>query len=221
MIGFIKKLFSGIISFLSGLIGDTKPQENKLPASSASKPSKPANNGNKRKRNGYFMELDETEEKQSANGNQSVKASVSDAAKNVAEVTKASVSDAAKTVKSAVADQSTATKSAKPAADKASATKTAKPATANKSDAKPEPIKTQSVSLPDKSLKVEMVQTDKGIKEEVKAEPAKSNKSNGQASAEKTFAPKYLMPSNSNSRRRPGPSMSNFLNMARQVKTPG
>ncbi|MBW4557208.1 MAG: hypothetical protein KME59_14915 [Trichormus sp. ATA11-4-KO1] len=40
---------------------------------------------------------------------------------------------------------------------------------------------------------------------------------------ETTFAPKYLAPSatGSNGRRRPGANMSTYLDMARQVKTPG
>ncbi|HEY9636283.1 MAG TPA: hypothetical protein V6D14_22955 [Coleofasciculaceae cyanobacterium] len=37
---------------------------------------------------------------------------------------------------------------------------------------------------------------------------------------EGTFAPNYLLPRASNSRRRPGPSMDMFRDMARQVKTP-
>jgi hypothetical protein len=41
--------------------------------------------------------------------------------------------------------------------------------------------------------------------------------------AETTFAPKYLAPSatSSNGRRRPGANMTSFLEMARNVKTPG
>ena len=35
-----------------------------------------------------------------------------------------------------------------------------------------------------------------------------------------TFAPNYLMPTPTNSRRRPGPNMDMFRDMARQVKTP-
>ena len=41
-----------------------------------------------------------------------------------------------------------------------------------------------------------------------------------EAQGESTFAPKYLMPTPTNSRRRPGPSMNMFRDMARQVKTP-
>ena len=38
--------------------------------------------------------------------------------------------------------------------------------------------------------------------------------------AEPTFAPNYLLSTTSSSRRRPGPSMDIFRDMARQVKTP-
>ncbi|MBR8835711.1 MAG: hypothetical protein DSM106950_17265 [Stigonema ocellatum SAG 48.90 = DSM 106950] len=67
--------------------------------------------------------------------------------------------------------------------------------------------------------KVELVQTAKGVK----AEPAKKAKaSTPEQPQETTFAPKYLIPTNSNgTRRRPGANMSSFLDMARQVKTPG
>jgi hypothetical protein len=64
------------------------------------------------------------------------------------------------------------------------------------------------------------VQTAEGVK----AEPAKSKKASAASAntpAETTFAPKYLAPSAStNGRRRPGPNMNTFLDMARQVKTP-
>jgi hypothetical protein len=49
-----------------------------------------------------------------------------------------------------------------------------------------------------------------------KAEPAKAP-----VPTETTFAPKYLVPSSSNGRRRPGANMNAYLDMARQVKTPG
>ncbi|MEA5616776.1 hypothetical protein VB711_02830 [Cronbergia sp. UHCC 0137] len=51
-----------------------------------------------------------------------------------------------------------------------------------------------------------------------KPEPAKVS-----PKTEATFAPKYLSPSvtTSNGRRRPGANMDIYLDMARQVKTPG
>jgi hypothetical protein len=49
-----------------------------------------------------------------------------------------------------------------------------------------------------------------------KAEPAKPA-----VPTETTFAPKYLAPTATNVRRRPGANMNVFLDMASQVKTPG
>ncbi|HEY9609434.1 hypothetical protein, partial [Allocoleopsis sp.] len=48
--------------------------------------------------------------------------------------------------------------------------------------------------------------------------PATNGKVAPQAAS--TFAPNYLMPTPTNSRRRPGPNMEMFRDMARQVKTP-
>ncbi len=46
-----------------------------------------------------------------------------------------------------------------------------------------------------------------------------SNKSNG-SRAEQTFATDNLMPTITNSRRRPGPSLNKFKEMASKAKTP-
>jgi len=51
--------------------------------------------------------------------------------------------------------------------------------------------------------------------------PAPSTNGKVEPQAELTFAPNYLMPTASQSRRRPGPSLDMFRDMARQVKTPG
>jgi len=95
----------------------------------------------------------------------------------------------------------------------------AKPAKAESTAAKP--AKAEPAQSPEPAAspasRVELVQTAEGVKA-VPAKPVTSN--NGQA-AETTFAPKYLTPTNSNARRRPGPNMNPFLDMARQVKTPG
>jgi hypothetical protein len=89
--------------------------------------------------------------------------------------------------------------------------------------AKAQPAKTpEPAAAASAASKVELVQTAKGVKAEpVKSKPAPAASTNGQNQTETTFAPKYLVPSSSNSRRRPGPNMNPFLDMARQVKTPG
>ncbi|AFZ60906.1 hypothetical protein H6G54_22760 [Anabaena cylindrica FACHB-243] len=84
---------------------------------------------------------------------------------------------------------------AKPVATKAKA----EPAKATA--AKPEAVATKAKAEPAKAPAV-------------KPEPAK-------VPDETTFAPKYLVPSSSNGRRRPGANMNTYLDMARQVKTPG
>lgn len=58
------------------------------------------------------------------------------------------------------------------------------------------------------------------VKIEAQPNPPATAASNGKVEAQNdmTFAPKYLMPSASSSRRRPGPSMDMFRDMARQVK---
>ncbi|HEY9605701.1 MAG TPA: hypothetical protein V6C85_29115 [Allocoleopsis sp.] len=105
---------------------------------------------------------------------------------------------------------------------------TAAPAKAEAAEAKtPEPAKaavaTASASQPTKE-----VPTGDNGKVTVAAQPnppAPANvvASNGKvdAPAEQTFAPKYLTPTATSSRRRPGPSLDMFRDMARQVKTPG
>lgn len=58
-------------------------------------------------------------------------------------------------------------------------------------------------------------------KVKIEAQPNPPAETNGKASDQVTFAPNYLMPTTSSSRRRPGPNMNTFLDMARQAKTPG
>lgn len=95
--------------------------------------------------------------------------------------------------------------------------------------AKVEPVKSEK-SEPAKKAKVE--KKSKKEKEPVasvpanNAEPAKipaaaatNGKAPSQAEPNRTFAPNNLMPTPTGSRRSPGPSMNNFREMARQVKT--
>ncbi|BAZ52566.1 hypothetical protein NIES4103_52300 [Nostoc sp. NIES-4103] len=75
-----------------------------------------------------------------------------------------------------------------------------------------------------KPADVQLVQTAEGLKVEpgknAKAAAAKAVK---EEPKETTFAPTYLAPTanGSNGRRRPGANMSAYLELARQVKTPG
>jgi DNA polymerase III gamma/tau subunit len=198
MIGVIKKLFSGILSFLFGLFGGKK-SEGKLPA----------NNTKSRKSKGYFLELDESEEQSPANGSNPAKAVAAKTSQVVAAASAKAEKTAAKT--SQVVGALTPDK-----AEKTEPAKTSQPAAAAPAKAE----KTEAANNNQPAPKVELVQTAEGVK----AEPSKPAKApaastNGQATTETTFAPKYLNPANSsNGRRRPGPNMNTFLDMARQVK---
>ena len=200
MIGFIKKLFSGILSFLVGLFAGKK-SESKLAASSAK--------GKKSK--GYFMELNE-DQQQPVNGIQPVKAELNKAV----DKTKELVAAATKSVGSEPAKAK-----AEPAKAKAEPAKAkTEPVKASVATANNQPAKTEATAN-NPAAKVELVQTAEGVKAEP-AKPTKASAASAKTQTETTFAPKYLAPSAStNGRRRPGPNMNTFLDMARQVKTPG
>jgi hypothetical protein len=187
MIGFIKKLFSGLLSFLFGLLAGKKSEE-KLAASSTKS----------RKSKGFFLELNESEEQQPPD-NQTTKAEPAKKTELVG-ATKSALAAVAKSVKS---DTSANNQPAK--AEASANNRPAKAKADNSANNQPE-------------NKVELVQTAQGVR------PAKASAAsvNNQTPTETTFAPKYLTPSaSSNGRRRPGPNMNSFLDMARQVKTPG
>ncbi|MBZ8179802.1 hypothetical protein [Oscillatoria salina] len=140
MFGFIKNIFSGIINFITGIFGG--------------------------KKEGFFLELDESQNGQSTNPKKAEKPK----------------SQPAKT-------------------EAAQSEKKSEPA--KQEQKKPEPVKAQTAKPEPK-----------------KPQPAaaKANK-NGKVESpeETTFAPQYLAPTPSRSRRRPGPSLNMFKDMARQV----
>lgn len=225
--GLIKKLLSGILSFFVGLLRGNKAEPDKLNPASAKATNKP------KKRSGYFMELDESED----NGNLLTKIDPAAVVKQVQQTASTVTKQAKETVSTATgkvqetANAATgkaketafaATGKAKETVDAASTqvketTKSAAPLAATKSA--PETNKIAEPATQPKS-KVELVQTAEGLKAEpIKNEPSVVA-SNGQK-ADTTFAPKYLNPATaSNSRRRPGANMTSFLDMAKQVKSP-
>ena len=177
---FIKKLISGILGFITGL----------LPG--------------KKKSNGYFLELDEAKD---------AAKEVASNAKKVAEtVAETVVSNAKKVTATVTSEAPEAPEASKPASLNGTKTAAAKGKAKEKSAKNPKPAD------------VTLVQTAEGLKVEpgknAKAAAAKVLK---EEPKETTFAPKYLAPSatSSNGRRRPGANMSAYLDMARQVKTPG
>lgn len=99
----------------------------------------------------------------------------------------------------------------KPAAEPSNGTK-AKAVEAPKPEPSPTPVK---------AAKKEASQNGKTATPEPIPAPVASTKP--AIPTETTFAPKYLIPSasGSNGRRRPGANMNTYLDMARQVKTPG
>ncbi len=198
MIGGFKKLLAGILSFFVGLFAGKKAQ--------ADKPNLPPTSAKPKKRSGYFMELDESEDAKFLTEPVA-------AAKQAVETTKNATVEAANKVVETV-------KTSEPvAAAKQAVKRTKSPETAVKGNTKT--VKTAE-PVAAKQSKVELVQTAEGLK----AEPAKPStpvaaSTNGQNKTETTFAPKYLNPAaSSNSRRRPGANMTNFLDMANQVKNP-
>lgn len=192
MFGSIKKILSGIVSFFLGLFSNKKSLEGK--------PNKP------RKGNGYFLELEETE----------VPKELKAAAKSIASATNEVKAKASELVTAATTKESESNAKAEPAkAEKVKTVDAAAPAKAEMAKAEA-PTKKQPPKV-----EVELVQTAEGVKAQA-VKPTKPVKavadSNGKDAS--TFAPNYLMPSASNSRRRPGANMNSFLDMARQVKTP-
>ena len=149
------------------------------------------------KKSGYYLELKEDAE------------AALDEAKSAASNAKKAVESAASNTKKAVESAASNTqKAAQTVTESVPAVSNGKKSAAATAKAKP--------------AEVELVQTAKGVK----AQPAKKSKASAasvtpEQPKETTFAPKYLVPTNSNGRRRPGANMSSFLDMARQVKTPG
>ena len=87
--------------------------------------------------------------------------------------------------------------------------------------AKAEPPKAEAPAPAKKSEPAKATSESKNGKVKIEAQPnPPAPVNNGKAQGDPTFAPNYLLPTASNSRRRPGPSLDTFRDMARQVKTP-
>ena len=86
---------------------------------------------------------------------------------------------------------------------------------------KPEPAKKAKVEKKSKKEKepVASVPANNAEPAKIPAAAATNGKAPSQAEPIRTFAPNNLMPTPTASRRSPGPSMNNFREMARQVKT--
>lgn len=111
----------------------------------------------------------------------------------------------------------------------------AKPAPAPKAEPAPQPVAAQPVKAekakpvapakakaepPAPKPKVQVAKIENGKIEQLsESAPAAVSAALVEPSAEETFAPKYLLGMSSNGRRRPGPSLNYFRDMAKQVKT--
>ncbi|BAZ29244.1 hypothetical protein NIES4074_16830 [Cylindrospermum sp. NIES-4074] len=106
------------------------------------------------------------------------------------------------------------------------ATETAPAASNGVKAAAPAPVASAPAPTPapkaEKATKAKPSKNGKAAKVEPAAAPA-AKPAAPKTPTETTFAPKYLSPSaaTSNGRRRPGANMSAYLDLARQVKTPG
>src|SRR5919202_1432023 len=85
---------------------------------------------------------------------------------------------------------------------------------------KPEPAKAEPAAQAKKPEPAKATTESQNGKVKIEAQPNPPATNNGKAQGDSTFAPNYLLPTASNSRRRPGPSLDMFRDMARQVKTP-
>ena len=155
----------------------------------------------KKKNSAYFLELDESE------GTQAVASAPAAPSKPVEEMQPEPV----KTAEIVEEIKPEPVKTAQPVEEK-----------------KPEPIKAQSTKkkkTKKKSVQAPSVPSKVPEGEQpawVKAINNYSNNGKLESESESgmTFATQYLMPTPSNSRRRPGPSLNKFREMARQAKTP-
>ncbi len=151
----------------------------------------------KKKSNGYFLELDEAK---------SIKPleTVKEAASNTQKAAEKVATEAKKAVETVISDSK---KEVETVPSKTAASSNGKKAAASKGDSK----------------SVKASKNGKAPKAEPKPELTPAASKVAKIPAETTFAPKYLAPSatSSNGRRRPGANMTSFLEMARNVKTPG
>lgn len=206
MFGFIKNLITGILNFFVGLFGG--------------------------KKSGYYLELDEAVEATQDAAKQAV-SNVKKAAESVASNAKETAESVASNAKKAT--ESVASNAKKATESVASENQKVTQAVASKDQKQKkvaQPVaaaattinngkKSSTASSEQQPAQVELVQTAEGLKAQPKSKSTKAAKVTQQQPTETTFAPKYLVPTNSNGRRRPGANMSSFLDMARQVKTPG
>jgi len=112
-----------------------------------------------------------------------------------------------------------AEETATPAATSTNGTKAKAEAPATEEKSAPVAEKAKKPAPAAKAVKAKASQNGKAAPTEPEKAPAAAVAVKKEPT-ETTFAPKYLVPTASNGRRRPGANMSSFLDMASQVKTP-
>ncbi|MGF1480981.1 MAG: hypothetical protein ACFB4I_16100 [Cyanophyceae cyanobacterium] len=158
-------------------------------------------NSKQKKGSGFFLELDESED------NQVVQA-VDAVTSKVGSVTATAVDTMKSTVSQVVEEATSDT-----AKEKVAATPPKNQQETQQQKNVKEKAKTKQTASPTKSAQI--------LQEKIPTSVKPVSDTNGQESAaEMTFAPQYLVPTTTRPRRRPGPSMEMFKDMARQVKTP-
>ena len=224
MFGFIKNLIAGILGFVVGIVSNKKKGNTEI--APAKKKANTELSPAKKKGSGYFLELDEAK-------SISPVATVKEAAKEVASNAKKAADTVATETKKAAGSVVTETKKAagSVATETKKAADTLTPdAPSNGAKATPSKAKTKAAKTSKSDAKQENseVYTNGKVKEaestiDLAAAAKKAANEVAKIPTETTFAPKYLSPSatSSNGRRRPGANMTSFLDMARQVKTPG
>ncbi|BAY28710.1 hypothetical protein NIES2107_05420 [Nostoc carneum NIES-2107] len=168
--------------------------------------------GKNKKSNGYYLELDESKEAKPIAAVKEAAKEVADNAKKAAETVVDNTKKAAETVADN-AKKAAETVTSQAPAPSLNGTKTAASKSSKKKSAKePKPADVALVQTAE-GLKIEPGKNDKAVSAKVVKEQPK----------ETTFAPKYVAAGagSTNGRRRPGANMSVYLDMARQVKTPG
>jgi hypothetical protein len=194
MFGFIKNLFGGIAAFFSGLFGSKKSQENTLTASKTQDKTSSAP-----------KPQDKTSNAPKAQGNTSNAPKTKKSKGYYLEIDDSGNVNTEAQAKKPEPSKATVATAERPKVEPAPKAETPEPA-------KNAPAKTKTASQNGKAPEVKV---------EAQPNPPVAA-SNGKVSAQEelTFAPKYLVPTATSSRRRPGPSMDMFRDMARQVKTP-
>lgn len=214
MFGFIKNLIAGILGFVVGIISNKKKGNTEI--APAKKKANTELSPAKKKGSGYFLELDEAK-------SISPVATVKEAAKEIASNAKKAAGSVVTETKKAAGSVATETK-------KAADTLTSDAPASNGAKATPSKAKTKAAKTSKSDAKQEKAEpsTNGKVKEaestiDLAAAAKKAANEVAKIPTETTFAPKYLSPSatSSNGRRRPGANMTSFLDMARQVKTPG